>query len=217
MQIQVALDRVPLERATEITGAVAGLVDWVEVGTSLVKEFGRAGIEAVVSAATETPVLADLKTADDVRFELDLAFAAGARAVTVLGLAPAVTVEAAVRLCAERDRELVVDLLGLSTEQIATLAARLPDHVVLAPHIGKDAQDGSPRPTDLLGGWATGRRIALAGGLRAGDLPALRELPDLRVIVGSAVTSADDPVAAVHELLRAAGRPATIGEDHPER
>jgi 3-hexulose-6-phosphate synthase len=34
----------------------------------------------------------------------------------------------------------------------------------------------------------------------------LMEVPDLRVIVGSAVTKADDPVAAVQEL-RAATRP----------
>ena len=49
-----------------------------------------------------------------------------------------------------------------------------------------------------------GRRLALAGGLTVADLPALADLPDLRVIVGSAVTKSDDPLAAVQELRAAA-------------
>lgn len=204
MEIQVALDRIPLGRAVEITAAIAAHVDWVEVGTSLVKQFGQAGIEAVVDAAGTAPVLADLKTVDDVRFELALAYDAGARSATVLGLAPKVTIDTAVEVSGERDRELVVDLMGMSPGQVESLAATLPHSVVLAPHVSKDAQRGLERPVDLLGHWATGRRIALAGGLTAADLPELRGRPDLRVIIGSAVTQATDPVTAVLELRRAA-------------
>jgi 3-hexulose-6-phosphate synthase len=206
MEIQIALDRIPLEEALAVTDAVAPHVDWVEVGTSLVKQYGRAGLEAVVAAAGDTPVLADLKTADDVAFEFALAYDAGARSATVLGLAPRVTVDKAVTTASERGREVVVDLMGLTAEQIDALAAGLPQHVVLAPHVSKDAQGGSLRPADLLGPWATGRRIALAGGLTAADLPVLRDWPDLRVIVGSAVTGSADPLDAVLELRRASGK-----------
>jgi 3-hexulose-6-phosphate synthase len=206
MELQVALDRIPLDRAVEITTEVAGEVDWVEVGTSLVKQYGVAGLRAVVEAAGRTPVLADLKTVDDARFELALAFDAGARSATVLGLAPSVTVDTAVEVCADRDCELVVDLMGLSSEQIEALAKRLPQSVVLAPHVSKDAQGGDLRPTDLLGPWAEGRPIALAGGLTAADLPALADRPRLRVIVGSAVTKAPRPLDAVRELRRASGK-----------
>jgi 3-hexulose-6-phosphate synthase len=206
MEIQVALDRIPLASAVQIAAEVAGLVDWIEVGTSLVKQYGQAGIEAVVRAAGATPVLADLKTADDARFELGLAYDAGARSTTVLGLAPRVTIETAVEVAHEAGRELVVDLLGLATPQIESLTRGLPSTVVLAPHVSKDAQTGSRRPSDLLGTWASGRRIALAGGLTAADLPELTGWPDLRVIVGSAVTKADDPTQAVRELRRNAGK-----------
>jgi 3-hexulose-6-phosphate synthase len=204
LELQIALDRIPLDRAVDIAGAVAAHVDWIEVGTSLIKQFGAVGLEAVVSAAGTTPVLADLKTVDDVRFELDLAYGAGARSATVLGLAPEVTVDLAVRVSGEHDRELVVDLMGLATSRIEGLAERLPHRVVLAPHVSKDAQGGLDRAADLLGPWATGRRIALAGGLTAADLPALRGWPDLRVIIGSAISQAVDPVAAVLDLREAA-------------
>lgn len=204
MELQVAFDRIPLDRAVALSEAVASRTDWIEFGTSLVKQFGQDGLRRVVAAAGETPVLADLKTADDVRFEFETAFAAGARSVTVLALAPDVTIDTAVDVTEQHERELVVDLMGVTSDRIEDLARRLPQRVVLAPHVGKDAQTSGQKVQDLLGPWSKGRRLALAGGLTAADLPALAGEPDLRVIVGSAVTKAADPVAAVEELRRAA-------------
>ena len=68
MELQIALDRMPAEDALRVTRAVAGMVDWIEVGTSLVKRDGVDLLRAVVEAADGTPVLADLKTADDARW-----------------------------------------------------------------------------------------------------------------------------------------------------
>ena len=209
MELQIALDRIPLSRAEEVTAAVAPHADWIEVGTSLVKRYGVDGIAAIVAAAAGTPVLADLKTADDAAYEFALAYDAGAASATVLGLAADATLGTAVRVAEERGREVVVDLMELPPERRAALADRLPGHVVLAAHVGKDAQASGLRPVDLLGPWARGRRLALASGLTAADLPALADLPDLRVIVGSAVTKADDPSAAVEEL-----RAAVLGKEY---
>lgn len=206
MDIQVALDRIPIDRAVDLTTNLAARADWIEVGTSLVKQFGQEGLRQVVAAAGRTPVLADLKTADDVRFEFEMAFTAGAMSVTVLGLAPEVSIDLAVEVTGEHGRELVVDLMGLTQDRIEVLAQRLPARVRLAPHVSKDAQATGRRVQDLLGPWAQGRRIALAGGLTAKDLPPLSGHRDLRVIVGSAVTNAVDPVAAVDELRLAAGK-----------
>jgi len=208
VDLQVALDRLPLARAVAIAEAVGPRTDWVEVGTSMIKQFGQDGLREVVTAAGGTPVLADLKTADDVRFEFEMAFAAGAESVTVLGLAPDVSIDLAVEVTDEHGCELVVDLMGLTRQRIEELTARLPQRTRLAPHVSKDAQRGvgGQRVQDLLGPWSHGRRLALAGGLTAQDLPALVDEPELRVIVGSAVTKAGDPAAAVEELRRAAGK-----------
>ena len=206
MDLQIALDRLPLAQAVTLTRTVAPHVDWIEVGTSIVKQYGMAALQAVVEAAGRVPVLADLKTVDDVRFELSMAYDAGAASATVLGLSPDVTIDAAVAYTAERDRELVVDLMGLSDGRIAELVERLPTSVVLSPHVSKDSQGSGSTAAELIGPWAAGRRIALAGGLAAADLPALRAIPQLRVVVGSAVTRASDPLAAVLELRDAAGK-----------
>jgi 3-hexulose-6-phosphate synthase len=213
MELQIALDRIPLARALDVTAAIAQHVDWIEVGTSLIKHYGMDGVRAVVEAAAGVPVLADLKTADDAMFEFTLAYDAGAASATVLGLAADATLDTAARVAAERGREAVVDLMGLVEQRRAELAARLPAEVVLAAHVGKDVQTTGLRPESLLGPWAEGRRLALAGGLTVADLHQLSRFPDLRVIVGSAVTRSDDPLTAVLALRAAAARPTTIEKE----
>ena len=211
MQIQIALDRMPSDAALMCARSVAPLVDWIEVGTSLVKRYGAGFIREITDAAGDTPVLADLKTADDARWEFCMAYDSGARSATVLGLASAATIDTAIAVAAERGLEVVIDLMGLDEHQREQLARRTPASVVLAAHVGKDSQGTDAGPLAQLGAWADGRRVALAGGLGAADLPGLAGR-DIRVIIGSAVTGSADPVAAVEALLEAAGRPApTVG------
>jgi 3-hexulose-6-phosphate synthase len=203
MSLQIALDRIPLERAEHITGAVRGVADWIEVGTSLIKRYGMPGVARIVAAAGDTPVLADMKTADDARTELTMAADAGATSVTVLGLSTPATLDLAVRVAAERDIEVMIDLMALNATGRARVAAALPLSVVLAAHVPKDAQHSDTDAAALLGDWATGRRLALAGGLGLKDIPTVAGWGDIRLIVGSAVTAADDPFAAAAALRSA--------------
>ncbi len=113
ISLQVALDRIPIDRAEELTSAVRDHADWIEVGTSLVKRYGMPGVARIVAAAGGVPVLADLKTADDARTELTMAADAGARSVTVLGLASPATLGVAASVAAECDLELMIDLMEL--------------------------------------------------------------------------------------------------------
>jgi 3-hexulose-6-phosphate synthase len=206
MELQIALDRMPTAAALKLVAQLAPLVDWLEVGTSMIKRDGAAFIRDVVAAAGATPVLADLKTADDARWEFSMAYDAGARSATVLGLAPGATIDAAVAVAAERGLEVVVDLMGLDGTARRSLADRLPPEVVLAAHVSKDTQRTLASPLEQLGQWAEGRTVAIAGGLTAADLPALAGR-NLRVIIGSAVTAHPDPLRAIADLLAAAGRP----------
>ena len=203
LTLQIALDRIPLDRAEAITAAVRDRADWIEVGTSLVKRYGMAGVSRIVSAAGETPVLADLKTADDARTELAMAADAGARSVTVLGLATPATLDVAVQVAADNGLELMIDLMALDEAGRARVAAATPVTAVLAAHVPKDAQTADTDAAALLGRWATGRRLALAGGLGIGDVPAVARWGAVRLIVGSAVTAAGDPAAAAAALRTA--------------
>ncbi|AMM32006.1 3-hexulose-6-phosphate synthase [Sinomonas atrocyanea] len=200
MELQIALDRIPRARALALARALAPSADVIEVGTSLIKAHGMELVREIAAAAGPTPVLADLKTADDAATEFRMAFEAGARAATVLAVAHDATLEKAIRTAQDHGAETVVDLMATTEERRARLAADLPDEVVLAAHVAKDVQAAHAGPASLLGAWAAGRRLALAGGLGADDLPALAAIPRLRVIVGGAVTGAPDPLAAAEQL-----------------
>ena len=101
MELQIALDRIPLDarpRRHPLRRAAGRLDRGRHVaGQAVRRRRGR----AVVAAAGGTPVLADLKTADDAAYEFALASDAGAGSVTVLGLAADVTLDIAVRIAAE--------------------------------------------------------------------------------------------------------------------
>ncbi len=203
MSLQVALDRIPLDRAEAIAAQVCGVADWIEVGTSLIKRYGMPGVARIVAAAGGTPVLADMKTADDARTELAMAAEAGAASVTVLGLSTPATLELAVLVAGELDIEVMVDLMALDAGGRERVAAAMPRSVVLAAHVPKDAQTTDTDPTALLGSWAAGRRLALAGRLGVHDIPTVARWGDVRLIVGSAIAAAGDPAAAVAELRSA--------------
>lgn len=204
MQLQIAFDRMPIARAAEIARAVAGIADWIEVGTSLIKTGGVRGIEQIVEAAGSTPVLADLKSVDDAAYEFGLIFDAGAQAGTVLALAADASIETARSVAIDRGGEVLVDLMLAGPDRAAALASRMGPEAMLLAHVGKDTGSSGPDPLASVGAWAAGRRIAVAGGLTLASVESLRSHPGVRAIVGSAITAAPDPVEAALAFRAAA-------------
>lgn len=201
MELQIALDRLDLEPATRMAGRVAPHADRIEVGTSLIKRYGMRSVREVAAAAGAVPVLADLKTADDVATEFGMAFAAGARGATVLASAADATIDRGVELARDAEAEVMLDLLAVSRQRRGALLDRLPEEVVFAAHLGKDSQHSGSGADESLGSWTQGRRVALAGGLTESGLARLSSAhPGLRAIIGSAVTGAPDPAAAAERL-----------------
>lgn len=194
MQLQIAFDRMPLGRAVELTQAFAGVADWIEVGTSLIKSAGLAAVERVVQAAAGTPVLADLKTVDDAAYEFASVFDAGASGATVLALAADASITTACTVASRQGGEAMVDLLLAGRARAMALATWLPAEAVLLAHAGKDGPGSAVGAGAVPAGWGAGRRVAVAGGLTLESVTRLG--PGTRAVVGSAITAAPDPVAA---------------------
>ncbi|MEI6451305.1 MAG: orotidine 5'-phosphate decarboxylase / HUMPS family protein, partial [Actinomycetes bacterium] len=86
--VQVALDFVDLPRALEVAReAVAGGADWIEAGTPLIKAEGLSAVRALKAEFPEHTIVADMKTMDAGRTEVEYAAKAGADVVGVLGAA----------------------------------------------------------------------------------------------------------------------------------
>jgi 3-hexulose-6-phosphate synthase len=208
MQLQVALDRLALEDAIRLAKSVAPYADYIEVGTSLTKEFGVESVERMCQALPEARILADIKTNDEARYEFELYYAAGADIATVMGSAPDATIKTCLDVARERNRQVMIDLLETSDERQRALLAF--GEAIFVVHISKDVQEAGGQTVPIasrLPDWAVERKVAIAGGIGLADIPALGErLPGLIVIVGSAISGAADPAAAARSFSEALAR-----------
>jgi 3-hexulose-6-phosphate synthase len=206
MQLQVALDRLSLEDAVRLATGIQQYADLIEVGTSLIKEFGMESVRRMRQALPEAHILADVKTNDNARYEFELCFEAGADIATVMGVMPNATIDTCVKVARERGKQVMIDLLATSAERQRELLKYR--EAIFGVHVSKDVQEsGAEVATSIvsrLPSWATERRIAIAGGIGLDDIPALgKKLPTLTVIVGTAITGAADPVATARAFAAA--------------
>ena len=170
MKLQVAIDRVDVDRAAALTGAVAGIADIVEVGTSLTKEFGLRSLQPILDAAGETDVLADIKTCDEGKYEFDLGAECGFSYLTVMGSASIGTLEVCARSAREHATTMMIDLLECSDARIASIVDALAEfpEVVYCLHTSIDSgatTDPAGQVRKFRTAFPSISRIAAAGGL----------------------------------------------------
>ena len=92
--LQVALDFVDVERAIKVAReAVEGGVDWIEVGTPLIKSEGLNAVRKMRQAFPNRKIIADMKTMDAGRTEVESAAKAGANIIDVLGASSDATIK----------------------------------------------------------------------------------------------------------------------------
>ena len=206
--IQVALDFIRLEDALQFIAKVRDLdVDIYEVGTPLVKSEGVRAV-SLIKSLTNSLVLADTKTADTGALEVEMAYRAGADAVTVLASADDETIKSALKRASELGIDVVVDTVGSkdcasSISRSASLGAK-----IVNIHVGIDAQRRGLTVLDILRSLSIllkglkGIYISASGGIRPQDVLTLRELGVSVIVMGSAITKASNPRAVLVTVLR---------------
>lgn len=205
MNIQLALDRLTIKEAIEIGNMVRPYADWIEVGTSLIKEFGMESIRELRKAFPEKVIVADMKTFDNASYEFKMCYEAGADVATVMGAAPRVSIDSCMEVARSLGKLVMFDLLNTSTAQLEQLIEY--KDAIFCGHVSKDQQEVSGEkqefsklnlPDCLLSG--EGARLALAGGITVDSLPELAKIKPYVVIVGSAITKAKNPIEAAHKI-----------------
>ena len=202
--LQVALDFMNLHRALKVAEeAVAGGADWLEAGTPLIKAEGLDAVRALKRQFPKYTIVADMKTVDVGRLEVEMAAKAGADVVVVLAISDEATIREAVRKAEEVGKEVLVDTLG-----IRDAASRLRDVMELGVHrvcLHRGVDEGIFQDYELLDELRElDIRIGVAGGINASTIGEVARRADF-VMVGRAITRADDPRSAAGEILRAAG------------
>jgi len=211
--LQLALDLLDLERALRIAdAAVPQGVDWVEAGTPLIKSEGLDAVRALRERFPGRKIVADLKTADAGRVEMEAAAKAGADYAVVLAAASEPTIRECIEVGRNYGLGIGVDLLGI--EDPEPLLGRLADLGVafLSVHCPIDVQMCGGGPFDLVArlAKATAIPLAAAGGLNSETAPRAAAAGATIVVVGGAITKAHDPARAAADIRRALDTAAPV-------
>ena len=212
MLLQVAIDKA---ESVGVIAQVRGIADIIEIGTPLLKRFGIGAIATARELCPDTPLLADTKTVDAGDLEAEMVFGAGARLMTVLSSTSRATHAAVGRVATRFGAFVVVDTITESgkPELLSADAAFPESFAYVGVHAPTDARAAGGRSTAHIDAVSEirrrGFRVALAGGLGPETLDAVLAAEPEIVIVGAAITGADDPrrVAKwIKDRLRNPGR-----------
>ncbi len=205
-QLQVALDFLILSRALKVAEeAVAGGADILEVGTPLLKSEGLDAVRALRERWPRIPIVADTKTMDAGRTEMEMAAKAGATHATVLAAASDATIRECVEVGANYGIEVIVDLVGVAdpaerARQVAALGAR-----AVGVHCAIDEQMLGRAPFEVLNAVrrAVDIKVLVAGGINLATAGAAAAAGADVVIVGGAISKSPDARGATAELVAA--------------
>lgn len=110
----------------------------IEAGTPYVKREGMNGL-AAIRRLWRGHLVADVKVADGALGEVQMAFQAGATAVTVLGGAPTETIDLFISLCEQMGMISMVDMLAVDDPMKVLRPLKRPPQVVII-HRGRDEE-----------------------------------------------------------------------------
>jgi len=218
--LQIALDVGSLSQAVKIVEQLPRSERIIiEIGTPYIKKYG---IEDTVGRMRQIKpgayIIADMKTLDVGRAEVNAAADATANAVVVSGIAPESTIAEFIRACNKRGVHAWIDSLNTVQSEFLAMLGRLkekPKVVIL--HRGIDQEDAQKTGAAKKEGTSASRSVwgdikqikkitgglaAVAGGLKPGKPlnEALRAGADI-IIVGRYIYRSSDPNRAAMRFL----------------
>lgn len=203
MKLQAALDFDNLPEALELMAAIHPYVDIAEIGTPLMLSEGARAIAEVKRRYPFLEVLADMKIMDGGEPIASIAFRAGADIVTVLGATNDATVAGAVKAARAAGKKVLADTIGVAP--LAERTRRLDELGVdyVSVHTAHDLLDCVSTPIEalrIIQANLKNGRAAISGGVTLDQLPEICAISPEIVIVGSALTTAQNPTATAKAL-----------------
>lgn len=196
MKLQVAIDRVSLTAAVQLARKLDGIADIVEFGTSIIKDYGFYEIKAANVNLKHSLLLLDTKTNDEGQYEFEQGFKAGADILTVMGTAGPETLASVYEIAGQKNREVLIDLMGMSNNSILEIA-KFPN-AIYNLHNSHDAGKNANLlnlVSDFRKKFPTIKNIAVAGSIdleQAKKLAVQNEVQE--VIVGSKIVQSNNPI-----------------------
>jgi bifunctional enzyme Fae/Hps len=204
--LQIALDVPDLQRTMRIIESVPTSDRIIlEAGTPLIKKYGTNVIKDMRTTTRDIFIVADLKTLDVGKVEVDIAYDQTADAVVASGLAATVTLDGFTYEAKRLGIYAMLDMMNVD-DPIKKLSSlkELPDVVILHRSIDVERAggEGSWNVKELKDAFK-GKKIlvAVAGGITPDKVPqALKQGADI-LIVGRYITQSKDVERAVREFI----------------
>ncbi|MHB8175906.1 MAG: orotidine 5'-phosphate decarboxylase / HUMPS family protein, partial [Thermoleophilia bacterium] len=168
--LQLALDFLDLPRALAVADeAMRGGVDWLEAGTPLIKSEGLEAVRELKRRFPAATIVADLKTMDAGRFEMESAAKAGASIAGVLGAASDATISECIEVGRNYGLQVIVDMIEVADPVLRARQAEELGADFIGIHTAIDQQMRGEAPLDLIQRVAAAVSVplAVAGGINS--------------------------------------------------
>jgi bifunctional enzyme Fae/Hps len=205
--LQISLDIPDLGRNKRIISQIPKSDRIIlEVGTPLIKRYGTKVISELRKDAKDVFIVADLKTLDVGKVEVDLAYEDTADAVVAAGLAPVETLDHFIHEAKRLGIYAAVDMLNVTKPvEKLNMLKHFPDIVII--HRGIDQETGRTLGLELIPQLKKSYKdkrflVAIAGGIVPETAEAALEKGADILVVGRFVTQSKDIERAVRELLK---------------
>jgi len=203
--LQVALDFVDLDRALRCAKeAVEGGVDWLEIGTPLIKSEGLNAIREIRKRFPKKIIVADMKVMDTGRIEVEIAAKSGADVVCVLGAASDSTIKECVEAGRNYGAKIQADLISIPDVKRRAKEIEQLGVDFIGIHCAIDEQMQAKDPFAQLRALSKIIKvpIAVAGGINSETAPLAVKAGASIIIVGGAINKAEDAKKATRDIKR---------------
>ena len=204
--LQLALDFLDLPRALAVADeAMRGGVDWLEAGTPLIKSEGLEAVRELKRRFPGATIVADLKTMDAGRFEMESAAKAGASIAGVLGAASDATISECIEVGSNYGLRVMVDMIEVAdpvtrARQVEQLGA---DFIGIHTAIDQQMRGEAPLELIRLVADAVSVPVAVAGGINSETAAEAARAGAGIIVVGGAIIKAADAEAAARQIRQA--------------
>ena len=203
--LQIALDLVSKDELIRILSEIPKSDKiLLEAGTPLIKKFGIKILKELFSYREDIYLVADMKTLDVGKLEVQIAAEEKACAVAISGLASIETIKSSIEEGRKRDLDIILDLMNVKTPKTIINQLTKKPKIILF-HRGIDQEGNKEHPWELIKKTKSSFPdilVAAAGGL---DLPtseiALERGVDI-LVIGRAITQSDNIEVVTNDFLR---------------
>ena len=158
-------------------------------------------MKELTSKTMTSQILGDIKTSDEGAYEFKQGFRQGFDILTVMGSASLETIEKCYEVSEESNGAMMIDLLECSDDKIKEISKFKNAIYCIHASIDREKLQNPGKTIETFKEkFPEINRIAVAGGITLESITELNKYNIELVIVGSAITGADNPIETAKEF-----------------